>query len=594
MVKPGTVLNSQYLVVERVGNGGMGEVYLALHQQLGCPCAIKRTFNDSEIAVRSFRREASLLANLKHQALPKVTNYFSEHGAHYLVMEYMEGKTLEDELESLVEGDELLPTDLVLAWADELLEVLDYLHSHEPPILHLDIKPSNVMETGEGKLVLLDFGLALGAAGSMNTSLVTETPIGYTRRYAALEQVQPTSGEMPSPQSDLYALAATIYDMLAGGRARPDAVDRSRAVISGKADPIESVGVLRPDLPEPAAAVIMRALELDPRYRPQSAAHMRRELRRAVAETRAEESGEKSEKARAARTARVSSAALLPPQASEVPTPPESAGVGETTAVRAPPPGPASRGDTAMRVVGLLLALGAAACLTVWYWLSPSLWPVGGGPEKSSPAEATAQARAAFDRGVGLKKIGNYEGAVEALRQAASLNEKDAAALYELGAALLLLRRYEEAVGELNRSLEIRPNYPDTLRGLGAAYEALGRWPEAAAVYGRAVKLEPADSRTHFNLGKALKAAGDKGQAVKAFRDALRNRKNFPAAHYELGLLYLETGNEKGAIAKYLTLTTVDPPLADQLYGHFSIGQKAKILSMSVSEKAKQMLEQLY
>jgi serine/threonine protein kinase len=117
-----------------------------------------------------------------------------------------------------------------MRWADQLLEALEYLHWHEPPIVHRDIKPQNLKRTPEGDVVLLDFGLAKGAAGDMEQT--NKSLHGYTRAYASLEQIQGTGTD---PRSDLYSLAATLYHLLTG-ESPPDAVTRAAALVNGQPD----------------------------------------------------------------------------------------------------------------------------------------------------------------------------------------------------------------------------------------------------------------------------------------------------------------------------------------------------------------------
>ena len=187
MLSPNTILQNRYRIIRQLGRGGMGTVYEALDQRVNAIVALKET----NVAIddksrREFEREAVLLANLRHQALPKVMDYFIEDDGEFLVMEFIPGYDLAELLE--LRGS---PFDVyqALRWADELLKALEYLHGRTPPILHRDIKPSNLKLTKQDEIFLLDFGLAKGAAGQMSTMYTSRSIRGGTPAYASLEQI---------------------------------------------------------------------------------------------------------------------------------------------------------------------------------------------------------------------------------------------------------------------------------------------------------------------------------------------------------------------------------------------------------------------
>src|SRR5438128_2772063 len=163
-LEPGVVLQQRYRIQHLLGGGGMGMVYLAHDQRLSNrQCAIKEMvdhFIDPQQRIEAneyFAREADTLAQLKHPAIPAISDRFDDQNRHYLVMEYVEGRNLEEEL--AVSGGPL-PEGLVVDIGRQLCEVLSYLHSFNPPIVYRDMKPSNVMLTSKGRLILVDFGIA--------------------------------------------------------------------------------------------------------------------------------------------------------------------------------------------------------------------------------------------------------------------------------------------------------------------------------------------------------------------------------------------------------------------------------------------------
>jgi serine/threonine protein kinase len=209
-LSPGTTLQNRYRIERLLGGGGMGMVYLARDQRLANrSCAIKEMvdhFIDPAQRIEAneyFAREADTLAQLKHQAIPAITDRFDDQNRHYLVMEYVEGRNLEEEMAS--RGD-VLPEGLVIDIARQLSDVLAYLHEHDPPIIYRDMKPSNVMLTPRGRVVLIDFGIArLFKAASKGTMIGT---LGF----APPEQYQ---GNV-DPRSDIYSLGATLHYVLTG------------------------------------------------------------------------------------------------------------------------------------------------------------------------------------------------------------------------------------------------------------------------------------------------------------------------------------------------------------------------------------------
>ncbi|MDT5062549.1 MAG: eukaryotic-like serine/threonine-protein kinase [Acidobacteriota bacterium] len=271
MPAPETVLQGRYRIIRQLGRGGMGAVYEAVDERLSRTVALKETLAETDELKRAFEREARLLANLRHSVLPKVIDHFTEESGQFLVMEFIPGSDLGELLERRAHP---FSPDEVAAWADDLLDALEHLHTNDPPIIHRDIKPSNLKLTAKGKIILLDFGLAKGFAGQMTRTSSGMSVVGYTLHYAALEQIQ---GERTGPRSDLYSLAATLYQLLTG-RIPVDALKRAADLLNDDEDPLPSITSLNPDVPERFASVLMKALSLKPSLRPASAAEMRAAL----------------------------------------------------------------------------------------------------------------------------------------------------------------------------------------------------------------------------------------------------------------------------------------------------------------------------
>src|SRR4026209_1705284 len=231
MLTADTLLQNRYRILRLLGQGGMGAVYEASDERLDTTVALKETLFADERLRKQFEREARLLARLPHQALPRVSDHFSEADGQFLVMQFIPGDDL-SEMMNRKRGP--FPTDQVLTWADQLLDALDYLHTQDPQIVHRDIKPQNLKLTGRGQIILLDFGLAKGQTGGVSVVTTSASIFGYTPNYAPLEQIQ---GLGTAARSDMYALSATLYHLMTGVKP-PDALSRAAALVNGQPDPL--------------------------------------------------------------------------------------------------------------------------------------------------------------------------------------------------------------------------------------------------------------------------------------------------------------------------------------------------------------------
>jgi serine/threonine protein kinase len=272
-----TLIQGRYLVVHLIGKGGMGEVYLAVDQRLGSAVALKRTyFAGDEMLGNAFEREARTLARMRHPVLPKVSDHFSEGEEQYLVMEHIAGDDLAKRLEV---ASKPFPVSWVMFWADQLLDALSYLHSHEPPIIHRDIKPQNLKLTDENHIILLDFGLSKTTTGQTHISNTgsTGSVVGYTPHYAPMEQIR---GIGTNPRSDIYSLSATLYQLMTN-TVPADALTRADAMLNGLADPIEPLHTINPEIPVAVSEVTLKGMEVSQEKRFSNAREMQKSLRRA-------------------------------------------------------------------------------------------------------------------------------------------------------------------------------------------------------------------------------------------------------------------------------------------------------------------------
>ncbi|MBX5456393.1 MAG: protein kinase [Thermogemmatispora sp.] len=262
---PGMVLRERYHILRILGRGGSGAVYEASDLHEGeRRVAIKEivAFHlEPRVAaetVAAFYSEASLLATLRHPSLPEVYEYFTEQDCCYLVMEFIQGETLEERLQRSQGGR--LPLAEALEIAIQLCAVLEYLHSRPVPIIFRDLKPANIMlDSVTGRVCLIDFGIARRfKPGQSRDTLALGSP-----GYAAPEQY---GRAQSTPQADIYGLGATLHQMLTG-------VDPSEAPLR-----FASLRSFDPSLPPELDELVARMVEISPQKRPASAAEVRRQL----------------------------------------------------------------------------------------------------------------------------------------------------------------------------------------------------------------------------------------------------------------------------------------------------------------------------
>jgi serine/threonine protein kinase len=264
----GAILQNRYRIVRQLGRGGMGTVYEAVDLRLGHQVAVKQTLSASQDLCRQFEHEARLMASLNHPALPRVSDYFTEENCAFLIMQYIDGADL---AETLARQHGPLPMRSVIAWADQLLDALIYLHTHDRQIIHRDIKPHNLKIADTGKIALLDFGLAKSQGANCEDNETNWSIFGYSPRYAPLEQIQDLG---TTPQSDIYALGATLYHLLTGVKP-PDAVVRATALIGAQSEPLRPAHSINPGLGVNLSAILNRAMAQNPADRYATAAEFR-------------------------------------------------------------------------------------------------------------------------------------------------------------------------------------------------------------------------------------------------------------------------------------------------------------------------------
>jgi eukaryotic-like serine/threonine-protein kinase len=268
-------LKKRYRVICQVGKGGMGAVYRAEDIQLNNRAVAIKEMSQSGLnpydvprATESFKQEAVFLAGLMHANLPRIYDHFTEDGRWYLIMDFIEGQTLEEYLKSATGGH--LPVHEVLDIGIQLCTVLGFLHTLNPPIIFRDLKPTNVMIASSGHIHLIDFGIARHfKPGQANDT----THLG-TVGYAAPEQYGKAQS---TTRSDIFSLGATLHQLLSGS-------DPAQTPFRFASLPLASQ-----PLTAELDALIMQMVELDENKRPGNITFIQQELQRIVAQQTSEQ-----------------------------------------------------------------------------------------------------------------------------------------------------------------------------------------------------------------------------------------------------------------------------------------------------------------
>ena len=514
---PGTALGP-YEVVAFVGAGGMGEVYRARDTRLDRHVAIKvlsaQLANNAD-ALERFTHEARTLSQLSHPNVCTVYDVGHEGATHFIVMEFLEGRTL-----AAHRARGLMPVDQVVEYA---LQIADGLSkAHALGVIHRDLKPANVMLTTDGFVKILDFGLSknFGTTASDNTTVITVTSglVVGTIAYMAPEQ---TEGARADVRSDIFSFGVMLYEMLSGARPFDGAnvVSTIRRINDEEPRPLREV---RPEIPTALDAIIAKALHKDPQQRFQSVSEMRAHLRAGVG--RSPVPGELALPPLTAPT--------RPRHDAAAPRRPWKAAVVAAVAVTAVAAGiwiangsrrngavAATTGETSSTEDSMQVARRAQALLRRYDRLknveqAVELFRglVARDPTNALAYSGLAEGYARMDAiapDPQWKKL-----AAENARRAIELNADLAVA--HLSQAIVAMRegRRDEALQALARARDLEPRNADILRTLGEYYRTEDP-VKAEEMHRAAVAAAPDDWRAHVSLGQWLYGQARYDEAIK-------------------------------------------------------------------------------
>lgn len=520
-VSPGSLLGS-YHIISPLGAGGMGEVFLAKHTQLGRQVAIKfpTVTSDKHHAHARFLREAKAVSALNHRNIATIYEYGeTEDGQPYLVMEFIKGESLSDLMHS---------NALTLSRAVEVIaDVADALgEAHRNGIIHRDIKPSNVMITERGDVKVLDFGLAKqlnevvhsDVNQDADTLLATTTKSGMvvgTPLYLSPEQA---TGDLVDARSDIFALGSLLYECISGRSAfSGKSVIEITAQIIHVDPPLPST--INPGIPPELDRIAVKALAKAPKDRYQSTDEMLVELHEA----------------------RILIDESLLNQTQRIPPAPKSAhpiALQTLSDLWKRPTLSIGR----LIVVGILVGL---AGFLVWHFFI-----------RPKPYIPSAQAKELYDFGTNALHDGAYNQASTALQQAISVEPNFALAHARLAEALMELDYVDNAKDEQLRATTLasdrsRLTQLDSLY-LDAITASVRRdFSPAIEAYQKIATLLPDDAHVYVDLGRAYENNGDIPKAVNSYLRASELGPNYATAYLRLGILYGRQQDANSARASF-------------------------------------------
>jgi serine/threonine protein kinase len=484
------LLKQRYRILTAIGQGGFGAIYQAedTHFPNHPKRAVKemlmqsRDPHEQQQAIEAFKQEALLLAGLMHPNLPRIYEYFEEAGRWYLVMDYINGETLEDRAQA--SSVNKLPFQQALHFATQLCTVLDYLHNQQPPIIFRDLKPDNIMVTSDDHLYLIDFGIArLFKPGQAKDTSAFGSP-----GYAAPEQY---GKAQTTAQADIYSLGATLHRLLSGRDPSDNPFHFSALDLTqdAPAGPI-------------CANLVERMVAMDVQKRPSSMREIKQNLQ---------------------------NLAQQPVISEPLSSNPEKNTFTSYTATNGPDSPPIQYSATYMPDAPPIQYSATSSRTSVDGYLNESKALV----DSKRYQEALRVCEQALElypsasllhvnKAAALNGLARYQEALTACNQALQHDSQNALAHYNASNALCELGNFPQALSACEQAIRLDPTFPLTYTNKSWALIELGKYQEALNACNQALQLNPNSAMAHHNASVALIKIGNYRLALKACEQALR------------------------------------------------------------------------
>jgi tetratricopeptide (TPR) repeat protein len=568
-----TLLNGRYQLEARIGQGGMGAVYKAIDTRFSNRAVAVKEMSRAGLSAThakeaedAFEHEASLLANLMHPNLPRIYDHFTQNERSYLVMDFIEGQTLEDYLEKI--GGDPVALEQVLDWGEQICDVLNYLHTHQPPIIFRDLKPSNVMVSGNEHAYLIDFGIArIFKPGQLHDTIALGSP-----GYAAPEQYGKAQS---TPRSDIYSLGALLHCLLTG-------VDPSEQPFFFK-----PACELNPHVPVELNVLLQQMLEMDTIKRPASTQDVLKVLRyidqQRISGTLQTGPGRLPQQSGPTTTRqllqdayklytqrRTKEALAVYDQALQIDSANAEAwqGLGLTYALNAQHHEALNCFERALqfnpRLVTALTGKGTA--LNMLHRNHDALDAF----DQSTKLEPD-NAFAWNGKGAALSALGRTEDALTAFDIAIHYNPQMAQAWSNKGLVLRQMRRHPQALQAFEQAITYNPHALVPWNGKGMVLSEMARLKEAWQAYQETLKRDPHYAPALFGVGNVLYAQGKLNSALGAYDRAIKYDPSFVKAWDRRSNVLADLGRHSQALDSYDQALRLDARYAPAWHGKASV-----------------------